>query len=225
MSHKIRPDSFRTGIFKEWTARWVPRRFKFGASLREDVVIRDAINKKIGIAGIDSVVIERSAGMCKITIKAAKPGLIIGRGGKGIEELQAFIISKLRALQEKTGNKEVPTISLTVEEIKRFEVSAQVVAQQIAWDIEKRMPYRRTIKKYLERCMQNREVKGAKIKVSGRLDGAEIARSEQVSAGNLPLQTLRANIDYGEATAFTTYGTVGVKVWIYTGNVFNNHQS
>jgi small subunit ribosomal protein S3 len=225
MSHKIKPNSFRTGIFKEWTARWVPRHFRFGASLQEDVVIREAINKKIGIAGIDSIVIERSAGICKITIKAAKPGLIIGRGGKGVEELNAFIMNKLRSLREKSGAKEFPSISLTIEEIKRFEVSAQVMAQQIAWDMEKRMPYRRTIKKYLERCMQNRDVKGAKIKVSGRLDGAEIARSEQVSGGSLPLQTLRANIDYGEATAFTTFGTIGIKVWIHMGSIFNNHKS
>ncbi|MFA7201919.1 MAG: 30S ribosomal protein S3 [Candidatus Paceibacterota bacterium] len=223
MSQKIKPTSLRIGITKEWSARWVPRHFKFGIQLQEDHILRTAINKKIGIAGIDSIVFERSSGACRVTIKTAKPGLIIGRGGKGIEELNAFLNAKLKAFRAEKGIKETPTLNITIEEIKRYEVSAPVTAQSIAWDFEKRMPYRRTIKKYLERIMQNRDVKGAKIKVGGRLDGAEIARSEQLSAGSLPLQTLRANIDYGEGTAFTTYGTIGIKVWIYKGQIFKNN--
>jgi small subunit ribosomal protein S3 len=220
MSQKIKPSSLRIGIIKEWGSRWVPRHFKFGPLLQEDYILRTAINKKIGFSGIDSLSFERSAGVCKITIKAAKPGLIIGRGGKGVEELSSFLQKKLQTFRTAKGIKEPIALNISIEEVKRFDVSAQVTAQNIAWDMEKRMPYRRTIKKYLERMMQNRDVKGAKIKVAGRLDGAEIARSEQLSAGSLPLQTLRANIDYAEATAFTTYGTIGVKIWIYKGQVF-----
>ncbi len=222
MSQKIKPTSLRIGIIKEWSSRWVPRRFRFGALLQEDHILRSAIEKKIGFAGIDSIIFERSAGVCKITIRTAKPGLIIGRGGKGIEELSAFLQKQLQQFRSRKGIKEASTLNISIEEIKRYEISATVIAQNIAADMEKRMPYRRTIKKYLERIMQNRDVKGAKIKVGGRLDGAEIARTEQLSSGSLPLQTLRANIDYGEATAFTTYGTIGVKVWVYKGQVFKH---
>ncbi|MCL5004440.1 MAG: 30S ribosomal protein S3 [Patescibacteria group bacterium] len=146
--------------------------------------------------------------------------MIIGRGGKGIEELTKTLEASLKKIRETRGVKDKVSLSLNIEELKRSDASANVIAQNIAWDLEKRMPFRRTIKKYLEQIIQNREVKGAKIKVSGRLDGAEIARTEQLAKGRLPLQTLRADIDYGEATAFTTYGTVGVKVWIYKGEIF-----
>ena len=129
--------------------------------------------------------------------------------------------SQLKKLRKEKGVSEPVSLSLNIEELKRSEISANVIAQNIAWDLEKRLPYRRLIKKYLDQILQNREVKGAKIKVAGRLGGAEIARDEHLEKGNLPLQTLRANIDYGEATAHTTYGTIGVKVWIYKGEVSN----
>lgn len=222
MAQKIKPTSLRTGIIKDWKSRWFPKGLNFKKFLEEDVLIRDIIYKKIKNAGIDSIEIERTGNKYKISVKAAKPGLIIGRGGKGIEDLTKAVESVLKKIrtQEKDKDKNKIAISLNIEELKRFDVSAGVVVQNVAWDIEKRMPFRRTIKKYLEQVLQNKEVKGAKIKVSGRLDGAEIARTEQLAKGRLPLQTLRANIDYSEATAFTTYGTVGVKVWIYKGEVF-----
>lgn len=220
MSQKINPTSLRTGIIKDWTSRWLPKKFKFGKSLQEDFIIRTTIEKKIAHAGIDSIVIEKNVHSYKVLIKVAKPGLVIGRGGKGVEELNALVEKKLKDFKKKNNIKEAFSLSITIEEIKRFDVSAQVIAQNIAWDFEKRMPYRKTIKKYIERIMQNRDIRGTKIKVGGRLDGAEIARSEQLSSGNLPLQTLRANIDYGQATAFTTFGTIGIKVWIYKGEVF-----
>lgn len=222
MAHKIRPNSFRLGIIKDWHSRWFPKKTDFKSSLEEDVLIRDIIRKKIGNAGIDSIDIERVGNKQKIIIRASRPGLIIGRGGKGIEELTRALESALKKLRGKKGIKEAASLSLNIEELKRSEISANVIAQQIAWDLEKRMPFRRTIKKYLDQMMQNKEIKGAKIKISGRLGGAEIARDEQLSKGLLPLHTLRADIDYGEATAFTTYGTIGVKVWIYKGEVFNN---
>lgn len=222
MGQKIRPDSYRLGVIKGWKARWFAKK-SFKNQLEEDVLIRKIIDEKISLAGIVRVEIERSMNnVYKIFIKAARPGLIIGRGGKGIEELSATIEKALKKMLLVRGEKKpVASLSLNIEELKRTEVSAQYIAQSIAWDTEKRLPFRRTIKKYLEQILQNREAKGAKIMMSGRLGGAEIARREFLAKGKLPLQTLRADIDYGEATAFTTYGTIGIKVWIYKGDVFN----
>lgn len=222
MGQKIKPFSYRLGIITNWTSRWMPKNLKFKDQLEEDVVVRRIINDKIGLAGISKIEIERGAdNTYKIFIKAAKPGLVIGRGGKGIEELSKTVDVGLKKLFRKRGKPALQfSISLNVEELKRTEISAQYVAQQIAWDLEKRLPFRRTMKRHLEATMQNREVKGAKIRLSGRLGGNEIARREWLAKGKLPLQTIRANIDYGEATAFNAYGTVGVKVWINKGEVF-----
>jgi len=223
MGQKINPFSFRLGIIKDWTSRWFPKDRNYKNQLQEDMIIRRVIKDRISLSGIVSITIERGINSAyRVVIKAAKPGLIIGRGGKGIDELTKAIEMKLKDLfrkERKLPNQKI-ALSLNVEELKRSEIAAQFVAQQIAWDLEKRMPGRRTIKKTMENIMQNREVLGAKIKLSGRIDGAEISRREQILRGKLPLQTLRADIDYGTATAFSTYGTVGVKVWIYRGEVF-----
>lgn len=222
MGQKIKPFSYRLGIINNWNSRWMPKNAKFKNQLEEDVLIRKIINEKIGLAGVVRIEIERGAdNSYRIFIKAARPGLVIGRGGKGIEELSKAIETQLKKLFKKRGaiNNKF-SLSLNVEELKRSEVSAQYIAQSIAWDLEKRLPFRRTIKKYIEHNMQMKDVQGMKIKLSGRLDGAEIARREWLAKGKLPLQTLRANIDYGEATAFNSYGTVGIKVWLYKGEVF-----
>jgi small subunit ribosomal protein S3 len=225
MGQKINPQSYRTGITKDWPVRWFIRG-SYRGFLEEDEAIRRVIKEKINLAGIVGVEIERAANNLKIFIRAAKPGFVIGRGGKGIEDLTKSIEKAIRKIR---STKERVPLSLNVEELKRTEASASYTAQQIAWDLEKRMPFRRTMKKYLEGLMQMREVKGAKILLSGRLGGAEIARRETLKEGTLPLQTLRANIDYSQGTAFTTYGTIGIKVWIYKGEVFNeknkNNQS
>jgi small subunit ribosomal protein S3 len=216
MGHKIRPDTMRLGITKNWSSRWFKMK-NFQPLLEEDILIRKIIQSKISAAGIAAVDIERTGDAIRINIKAAKPGLVIGRGGKGIEELTREIEKKLVNYR---GGKKTP-LSVNVEELKRGDLSAAVIAQNIAWDLERRQAARRTIKKYLESIMQNREVKGAKVKLSGRIDGAEIARREWLAKGSMPLHTLRADIDYGMATAFTASGTVGVKVWIYKGEIFN----
>jgi len=221
MGQKIRPNSLRLGITHDWQAHWMPKKHKFGTFLEEDALIRKAIDAKIKPAGIDKVLIERMGSNCRISIRAARPGLIIGRGGKGIEDLSDFIRKKIKNFRAEKKIKEGLNININIEELKRSEISAAIIAQNVAWDMEKRKPYRRTLKKYIDQIMQNKEVKGVKIKASGRLGGAEIARREQLSRGKLPLQTLRANIDYGEATAFCTYGTVGIKVWVYKGLVWN----
>ncbi len=220
MGNKINPLSFRLGITKNWPVRWFIKG-KYAKFLEEDEAIRKVIKSKIGQAGIAAIEIERTASNLKIFIKAARPGFIIGRGGKGIEELNKVIEVVIKKLRK---TKSPVNLSLNVEELKRSEISAPYLAQQIAWDLEKRLPFRRTMKKYLENIMQNKEVKGAKIFLSGRLDGNEIARREWLSKGSLPLQTLRADVDYGQATAFNSYGTVGVKTWIYKGEIFNKNQ-
>jgi small subunit ribosomal protein S3 len=221
MAQKVKPNAFRLGITVPWSSRWFNSDRKMvGFFLEEDQLIRRIIREKILAAGIASVEIERMNEAIRILIRASRPGLIIGRGGKGIEELREVL---LRAIKRLRGKNKIPpkvSLNLNVEELKRSEASAPVIAQQIAFDIEKRQPYRRVLKRQLESLMQNREVKGAKIKVSGRLNGAEISRSDWLAAGKMPLQTIRANIDYGEATAFNSYGTVGVKVWIYKGEIF-----
>ena len=215
MARKINPNVYRLGINKTWDSRWINLR-NMKEWLKEDEEIRNIIMAKIGLAGIARIEIERTTDRYKIFIKASRPGLIIGRGGKGIEDLNKAI--------EKTVKAKV-ALSVNVEELKRTEISSAVVAQNIAWDLEKRMRYRRTIKKHLDLAMQNKEVKGCKVAVAGRLDGNEIARGEWLAKGKIPLSTLRSNIDYGTATAVTAMGTIGVKVWIYKGEIFKNQSA
>ncbi len=213
MSRRIKPSSYRLGISRQWDTRWITSKRNFAVWLEEDEKIRTAIFKKIGQAGIARIEIERTPDRYRVFIKASRPGLIIGRGGKGVEDLTKTLE---KAIKSKVA------LNLSVEELKRTETSAAVVAQNIAWDLEKRFKFRRTIKKYIDSLKQSRDVKGAKIEVAGRLDGNEIARTEHLATGKLPLSTLRSDIDYGEATAFTTAGTVGIKVWVYRGEIFNN---
>lgn len=219
MAQKINPNSMRLGLTVPWSNRWF-----FKKSLRffleEDCLIRKIIKERILAAGIAAIDIERTGEVVKISIRAGRPGLIIGRGGKGIEELRNALIKAIKKLRTKKGLKKEMMLSLNVEELRRSEASATVIAQQIAFDMEKRLPYRIVLKRNLDALKQNRSVFGAKIKVSGRLNGAEIARQDWLAFGKMPLQTLRANVDYGEATSFNTYGTVGVKVWIYKGEIF-----
>jgi small subunit ribosomal protein S3 len=216
MGNKIRPDSYRLGITKGWSSRWFTRR-NIKSSLEEDVLIRKIINKKIKLAGIDRIELEKNSDTYKVFIKVAKPGLVIGRGGKGVEDLRNDVEKALSKLFKSRGENRDFSINLNIEELKRNEVSANFIAQSIAWNLEKRMHFRRTMKKFLESIMQDKSIKGAKIKLSGRLGGSEIARVEWLAKGSLPLQTLRADIDYGTATAFCSYGAIGIKTWIYKG--------
>ncbi len=220
MAQKIKPTSFRLGITKPWASKWFFKKSqKF--FIEEDYYIREIIRKKILQAGIAEIRIERTGNEIQVSIKASRPGLIIGRGGKGIEELKNAILKNIVNLRKKNKQPLIFTINVNVEELKRTEISAPVVAGQIAYDIERRLPFRRVMKRHLDLLKQNREVKGGKIRLSGRLNGAEISRSEWLAFGSMPLQTLRADIDYGEATAFNTYGTIGVKVWLYKGEIFD----
>lgn len=219
MGHKIRPDTYRLGINKGWSLRLFPKK-NLRQVLEENVLIRKIVWDKISQAGIDKIDIERNNATYKIFVKVAKPGLVIGRGGKGIEELTKALESGMAKLLSQRKSKERLAFSVNVEELKRTDVSAAVTAQNIAADLEKRLPFRRTMKKHLESLMANKEVKGAKVRLAGVIDGpSSIGRREWLKQGSLPLQTLRANVDYAEATAFTVGGTVGIKVWIYKGEI------
>ena len=217
MGQKVHPAVFRTGIIYDWNSRWLNRK-KIKEYLKEDVKIREFLNKKLSKLGLGKIEIERSRSYTRIIVYAYRPGLIIGRGGAGVEQLKADLqkfITKIR--KEPLGKGE---IRLEIEEIKQPESVAAVVAQSMADQIEKRLPHRRVIKQGLDKIMQGKGVEGAKIMIKGRLGGAEIARKEWLAKGRIPLQTLRANIDFAISTAYTTYGTVGIKVWIYKGEIF-----
>jgi len=209
----------RIGITAPWVSRWFfTKAQKF--FVEEDVVIREIINERIMHAGIANIEIERTAEKVRVNIKASRPGLIIGRGGKGIEELKNIVQKKMEKARRKREISGAFSLNLNVEELKRLEVSAAVVGQQIASDLERRMPFRLIMRRQLETLEQKREVKGVKVQLAGRLNGAEIARTEKLGFGRMPAQTIRADIDYGEATARTTYGAIGIKVWIYKGDIF-----
>jgi small subunit ribosomal protein S3 len=209
MGQKINPKALRISITDDWRSRWMSKR-NFAKTLQEDVKIREFVLAQSKKAGVDRVEIERYNDAVVIIIKTTKPGMLIGRAGGGIEELKKKLKDKLKLKQN---------FKINIEEVKQINLSAQVWADGITEQLEKRVSHRRLMKQTVEQIMEA-GAKGVKVAIKGRLGGAEIARSEYLYKGSLPLHTLRANIDYGEATAFTTYGTIGVKVWINKGEVF-----
>ncbi len=223
MGQKVKPNSLRLGLTVPWSSRWFYKK-SLRFYLEEDHLIREFLKERILKAGIDTIDIERIGQEIKVIIRTARPGLIIGRGGKGVEDLKNELQKKIIALRKANKKPLDFNLKIEIEELKKGEVSAKIIAQQMAFEIQKRIPYRTVMKRALNLIMQHRGVQGAKVEVSGRLNGAEIARSDWLKAGRLPLQTLRANIDYGEATAFNTYGTVGIKVYIYKGDIFEEKE-
>ena len=210
MGHKVNPTSFRLQITDTWKSKWFSAS-KFAEFLQEDVSIRTFLDKALKRSGLVRVDIERSnAGSLNVIIKTTKPGLIIGKGGAGIEELKKKLV---RELKIKTD------VRISIEEVRDISLHAQVVANGIVEQLERRAAFRKLMKQALEQVM-NAGAKGIKVAIGGRLNGAEIARTEHLSAGKIPLHTLRSDIDFARSTAFTTYGTIGVKVWIYKGDVF-----
>ncbi len=207
MGQKVNPHGLRVGIIKDWDSRWFAQDAQFGDLLVEDYNIRKFLKNKLFAAGVAKVEIERTAKRIKISIFAAKPGIVIGRGGSEIEKLK-------KELETMTGK----NIALNIEEVKHPDVDAQLVAENIAAQLEKRISFRKAMKSVMGRAMKL-GAKGIKTSCAGRLGGAEIARTEQYHEGTIPLQTLRADIDYGFWEANTTYGKIGVKVWIYKGEI------
>lgn len=205
MGQKAHPTGLRLGITEDWRSRWYADKKTFGKLLIEDQKIRKKIKKEYQFAGIPKIEIERTREAAKVTLHTARPGLIIGRKGAEIDKLK-------EELEKLTGR----SVTIKIKEINKPELDAQLVAENIAEQLIKRMPFRRAMKKTVEATM-NAGAEGIKIRVGGRLAGAEIARRESVSEGKIPLHTLRADIDYGFAEAITTYGTIGVKTWIFKG--------
>jgi small subunit ribosomal protein S3 len=208
MGQKVNPNGFRVGVIKDWNTRWYASKKDFADFLVEDRKIRDFVKKKYYQASISRIEIDRAAGKITVSIFTARPGLLIGKGGAGIEVIKEDI--------KKAVGKDA---SVNIMEIRDPDADAQLVAENIASQLEKRISFRRAMKQSMGRAMQKNSVKGIKLMVSGRLGGAEIARSEGYHDGSIPLQTMRADIQYGFAEAKTTYGRIGCKVWIYKGEL------
>ena len=211
MGQKVNPHGLRVGVIKDWNTTWYADKKEFSKFLKEDNVIRNFIKKKYYAAAISKIVIERAASRIVVTVYTARPGVIIGKGGAEVEVMK-------KDLAKLTGGK---TVSINITEVRKPDCDAQLVAEGVAAQLEKRMSFRRCMKQAIGRSMRA-GCKGIKMMVSGRLDGAEIARSEQYHEGSIPLQTLRADIDYGFAEAHTTFGMIGVKCWIYKGEVIKS---
>ena len=207
MGQKVNPHGLRVGVIKDWDSRWYANKADFGDTLVEDYNVRNFIKKSLYAAGVPRIEIERFADKVRIHIHCAKPGIVIGRGGAEIEKLRAQLEAKMKK-----------QVFINIIEVKQPDMDSQLVAEKIALDLENRVSFRRAMKQSIGRTMRL-GAKGIKVKVSGRLAGAEIARSESYHEGTIPLQTIRADIDYGFAEADTTYGKIGVKVWIYKGEV------
>ncbi len=218
MSHSVHPYAHRLGIIRDWKSRWFSSGQKYKDFLRADMMLREFLEKKMRGQYIGSIEMERNDKTFRLIVKTSRPGVVIGRSGEGSVKLRKDILKF--ATRFKLA---IPTdFRLDVEEIKSPESSAAIVAQMIAEGLEKRLPFRRVMKQTVEKVMANRDVKGIRLYCGGRLGGAEIARSEEMKRGRVPLQTLRADIDYAQEKAHMTYGDIGIKVWIYKGDIFKD---
>lgn len=222
MGHKVNPKVIRIGITRGWESRWFSRK-NFGIYLRQDVLIRKFLKAKLKDAGVAKIEIERSGENMNIIIKAVRPGVIIGRGGMGVEALKNEIKEKILNKKDLKTSKKI-NLNVNILEVDKPNLNAQVVVDAMIADIEKRVAFRRVMKQAISRVMRA-GAKGVKVWVGGRLNGAEIARTEVLSEGTIPLHTLRADIDYSRGAALTIYGKIGIKVWIYRGDIFNKEVS
>lgn len=213
MGQKTHPTGFRVGIIKPWVSTWYAKVRDYAEFVAEDAKIRKFVKKKLYTAGVSRILIARKAQNTTITVVTAKPGVVVGRGGQGIDELKSEVSKYLKK----------PVI-INVVEVARIDADAQLVSEAIALQLEKRVAFRRAMKQAMQRTMRA-GVQGIKVMVSGRLGGAEIARSEWAKEGRIPLQTLRADVDYGFAEADTIMGKIGVKVWVFKGNLMPNEQA
>ncbi len=217
MSHSVHPYSHRLGIIRDWKSRWFAVNKNYRNALKGDLVIREYLTKELRsfyLAGID---IERNQKALRVIVKTSRPGMIIGRAGDGVTKLRDKILKLLARREISLAGQE---LKLDIEEVRNPESNAAIVALMVAEGLEKRLPFRRVLKQTLEKVLANREVQGAKIKLSGRLGGADMARQEDLKKGRIPLQTLRADIDFVKEKAHMTYGDIGIKVWIYKGQIF-----
>jgi small subunit ribosomal protein S3 len=222
MTHVAHPYIQRIGINRDWKSRWFTTSpAKFREYVRVDAGLRKMLNKRLKGMSVDSLEIERSEKDIRIIIKTSRPGLVIGRSGEGINKLKKDVDMFLR--KQKTTGK--PNLKIDIEEIRSPESSAQIVGQMVAEGLEKRMTFRRVMKQTAEKVMANRDVEGIRLSVSGRLGGTDMARKEELKRGRVPLQTLRADIDFARVEANLPYGVIGIKVWIYRGEVFADRKA
>ncbi|MCX6717882.1 MAG: 30S ribosomal protein S3 [Candidatus Taylorbacteria bacterium] len=220
MPHTVHPYAHRLGILRDWKSRWFSSGKTYRSFLRSDMMLREYLEKKMRSQYIASIEMERNDKSFRLIIKTSRPGVIIGRSGEGSIKLRKDIMKF-----SKRNKLSVPEdFKLDIEEIKSPESNSAIVAMMIAEGLEKRMPFRRVMKQTIEKVMANRDVKGVRLYCGGRLGGAEIARSEEMKKGRVPLQTLRADIDYAQEKAHMTYGDIGIKVWIYKGDIFDKEK-
>lgn len=218
MTHTVHPYAHRLGILRDWKSRWFsldPRKYR--EFVKTDTIIREFLVKRLRGMYVSSIEMERNQNLLRVIIKTTRPGVIIGRNGEGSVKIKAEIEKTLSKLKLQ----EVPEIKIDIEEVRSPESNAAIVAQMITEGLEKRMPFRRVLKQTADKVIANRDVLGVRIGISGRLGGAEMSRSEQVKKGRIPLQTFRADIDFARERANLPYGVIGVKVWIYRGDIFD----
>lgn len=220
MTHIVHPYAHRLGIIRDWKSRWFGAKDDFKKFLKGDVLIRKFLGKRLRGSHIAGIEIERNAKTFRILIKTARPGMVIGRAGEGSVKLKNDILKEATRLKLDIPN----DFKLDIEEVRSPESNAGVVAEMVCEGLEKRLPFRMVLKQTIEKVMANRDVKGARIAISGRLGGAEMARYEQIRRGGIPLQTFRADIDFEKNTARLPYGAIGVKVWIYKGQIFADNK-
>ncbi len=217
MSHSVHPYSHRLGIIRDWKSRWFSENKAYRTSLKTDLLIRQFLTKELRTFYLADIQIERNRKTLRVVVKTSRPGMIIGRSGDGIAKLSQKVLDLLKKNKIELVGQE---LKLDIEEVKNPESNAAIVAMMVAEGLEKRLPFRRVLKQTLEKVLASKEVKGAKVKLAGRLGGAEMARQEDLKKGQIPLQTLRADIDYAREKAHMTYGDIGIKVWIYKGQIF-----
>ncbi|MEO8637548.1 MAG: 30S ribosomal protein S3 [Candidatus Taylorbacteria bacterium] len=221
MSHVVHPYAHRLGILRDWKSRWFGvghKRYK--EFLKCDILIREFLQEKLRGFYVSSIEMERSEKSLRLILKTSRPGMIIGKGGDGAQRLRTQVLKEMGRLKLALP----PELKLDIEEVRSPESNAAIVAYMIAEGLEKRMPFRRVVKQMIEKVMANRDVKGVKIYLGGRLGGADMARSEEIKKGQIPLQTFRSDIDFAREKAHMTYGDIGIKVWIYRGEVFDKEK-
>ena len=216
MGHKVNPTGFRLGITTQWTSNWYAERKAYCENLTRDMQVRQFLRKKLASASVSKIKIERPSKSARVTISTARPGIVIGKKGEDIEKLKVEVAAKMGLKPD--------SVHISVEEIRKPELDAQLIAESVAQQLERRIMFRRAMKRAVQNAMRQ-GAQGIKIQVGGRLNGAEIARVEWYREGRVPLHTLRAHVDYSTAEAKTTYGVIGVKVWVFSGEVFDTRRS
>jgi small subunit ribosomal protein S3 len=221
MSHTVHPYSHRLGIIRDWKSRWFGTDLGYRSALKGDLIIREYLQKELRAFYVGGIDIERNQKVLRVIVKTSRPGMLIGKAGDGVVKLREKILGLLRKNKIELKGQE---LKVDIEEIRNPESNAAIAGMMIAESLEKRLPFRRVMKQTIEKVMANKEVQGIRIRLGGRLGGAEIARSEELKKGRIPLQTLRADIDFAREKAHMTYGDIGIKVWIYKGEIFKKDQ-